>query len=257
MGKVVVALVFVLGLLNGNVFAMAQEGCGGDCVACHSLTIKEAAELLKDVGTVKSIKTDRVRGLYELVLEKDGKQGTAFLDYAKKHLIAGQVFDLATAGTAAPTPAPAHVAKQEIVEPSRIPLENSLVMGNPKGTKKLFVFTDPECPFCSKMHDELKKLAALEPGLTIYIKMFPLKMHPKAYDKARVILGRKSLALLDDSFSGKQLPAPGEKDRREPVDASISLAASFGINSTPTLILPDGRVVVGFRDAESIQDLLR
>ena len=252
MEKVAIIIGLLLVLSAGNALAMGQQGCGGDCVACHSLTIKEASELLKDVGTVKSVKTDRVRGLYELALEKDGKQGTAFMDYAKKHLIAGQVFDLATAST----PSPAPVPKLEKVEISKIPLENSLVMGNLKGTKKLFVFTDPECPFCSKMHGELKKLVALEPGLVVYIKMFPLKMHPNAYDKARVIVGKKSIELLDKAFAGGVLPTPDPEDSKKAIDDTIKFAESIGINATPTLILPDGRIMAGFRDAANIRKLI-
>ena len=127
---------------------------------------------------------------------------------------------------------------------------------NPKGKKRLFVFTDPECPFCAKMHVELKKLTALEPDLAIFIKLYPLKMHPNAYDKSRVILNRKSLALLEKSFAGEKLPAPGARDAKKPVDDTMRFAESAGINSTPTLVLPDGRILPGFKDAAAMRKLL-
>ena len=148
------------------------------------------------------------------------------------------------------------IAGQLRINPAKLGAQNSLVLGNPYGKKKLFVFTDPECPFCGKLHAELKKLTATEPQLAVYIKLYPLKMHPKAYDKARVILGAKSLALLERSFAGGALPAPGPKDSRKPVDATIRFAEANGIHSTPTLVLSDGRVVTGFRDAASIKALL-
>ena len=106
------------------------------------------------------------------------------------------------------------------------------------------------------MHVELKKLVALEPDLAIYIKLFPLKMHPHAYDKARVIIAAKSLSLLEKSFAGGKLPNPGAKDAKKPVDDTMHFADSVGINSTPTLVLPDGRILPGTKAAEEMRKLL-
>jgi thiol:disulfide interchange protein DsbC len=130
-------------------------------------------------------------------------------------------------------------------------------MGNPSGKKRLFVFTDPDCSFCAKLHGELKKLVAMEPELVIYIKMFPLKMHPQAYDKARVLLGSKSLEMLEKAFAHGELPQPGDNYPKEPVDETIKLGESLGINGTPALILPDGRVIAGAREAGVIRELLQ
>lgn len=235
--------------------AMSAQGCGGDCASCHKLTLQEANQLLKNknIGTVKSVKPAPVRGLYELSIQQGGQTVTGYLDYGKKHLIGGQIFDLTTGRLAG---APPEKKKVERINPSRLSMKDSLVMGNPIAKKKLFVFTDPECPYCAKLHAELKKLVAMEPNVAIYIKLYPLKMHPKAYDKARVILGAKSLALLERSFAGGTLPAPGPRDAKKPVDDTMRFAESVGINSTPTLVLPDGRVLTGFKDAASIKALL-
>ena len=235
-------------------FAMSSDGCGGDCASCHAITVQEASGILKDVGIVKAVKPAAVRGLYEITLEKDGHTGSAYLDYGKKHIIAGSVYEIASLQTVV---APTAVKPRERIDPAILQTEHSLVLGNPKGTKRLFVFTDPQCPFCARMHIELKKLVALEPDLVIYIKMFPLKMHPHAYDRARVILSGKSLKLLEESFAGEELPPPGVLTSRKPVDDTIRFAESVGINSTPTLVLPDGRIVPGFKEVKSIQELLR
>jgi thiol:disulfide interchange protein DsbC len=252
--RVVVALSALTLTFASAASAMSGAGCGGDCASCHAISLQEANGILKEVGTVKEVKPSAVRGLYEVTLEKDGKTGSAYLDYGKKHIIAGPVFEIASLQVVG---APAAVKRQERLDVTTLQTEHSLVLGNPKGKKRLFVFTDPECPFCAKMHAELKKLVVLEPDLVVYIKMFPLKMHPHAYDKARVILGEKSLSLLEKSFAGEALPAPGARDSKKPVDDTIRFAESIGINSTPTLVLPDGRILPGFKEAKSIQELLR
>jgi thiol:disulfide interchange protein DsbC len=235
-------------------FAMSGTGCGGECASCHTLSIPEANGILQGLGQVTQVKPAAVRGLFELTMVKDGKSAVAYLDYGKKHLIGGQIYDIASRQLVG---APAESKHQERLDPATLSTKNALVMGNPKGKKRLFVFTDPECPFCAKMHTELKKLVALEPDLAVYIELFPLKMHPHAYDKARVILGAKSLALLDKSFAGGSLPAPGARDAKKPVDDTMRFAESVGISSTPTLVLPDGRILPGVKDAETMRKLLQ
>lgn len=246
----IVALVFA-----APAFAMSTgAGCGGDCASCHAITLQEANTILKDIGAVKAVKPAAVRGLYEVTLEREGKSGVAFMDYGKKHIMGGPIFDIATNRVVG---APAAANRPERLDPATLQVEQSLVLGNPNGKKRLFVFTDPECPFCTKMHVELKKLVALEPDLVVYIKLFPLKMHPNAYDKARVILGERSLKLLDKSFAGEPLPAPKAQDAKKAVDDTMRYAESVGIDATPTLVLPDGRILPGLKDAEAIRKLLK
>ncbi|SNB46400.1 DsbC family protein [Geobacter sp. DSM 9736] len=237
-----------------SAFAMLQQGCGGDCAGCHTLTVKEANALLTGMGEVKQVKTPPVRGLWELHFEKEGKKAVAYIDYGKKYVIPGPVYSIATrspiTGEAPPKPA----AKK--VNVSAIPLADSITMGNPKGKKRLFVFTDPDCPFCSKLHTELKKLVKLEPDVAVYIKLFPLKMHPKAYDKSRAIMqGSDPGKLLDEAFRGGSLPAPAPQGAKG-VDETIRIAGTLGINATPTLVLPDGSVLPGYRKAEEIKRLM-
>jgi thiol:disulfide interchange protein DsbC len=241
-----------------SAFAMSGEGCGGDCASCHTLSLKEAKVILKEMGEVTSVKPAPVRGLYEITLVKAKEHITvhAYLDYGKKHLIGGQIYDLTTHQVVGAATAQAKPQRDRL-DPAGLKSEGSIVMGNPKGKKRLFVFTDPECPFCAKMHLELQKLVPLEPDLAIYIKMYPLKMHPHAYDKARVILGGRSLGLLEKSFAGGKLPAPGARDSKQALDESMRYAESVGINSTPTLVLSDGRILPGVRDAAALRKLLQ
>lgn len=237
----------------------AVDGCGPEPGAkSHSLSLAEANELLRGVGEVKKVSVSPINGLWLLELEKDGRQAVVFMDFEKKNLIAGTVFPLAAANTAKPEATyPLHpVANGGWIDAAKIPLEHSVLMGNSGGEKRLFVFTDTDCPFCSKMHDELKKLVLSEPDLAVYIKVLPLKIHPAAYDKARVILAKSSLELLEQAFAGKKLPAPGEKDLAAPVDETIRYADSVGITGTPTLVLPNGRVVMGLIESGKLQKLL-
>jgi thiol:disulfide interchange protein DsbC len=254
-------LVFALSLsvvVTSPSFAMAKEGCGGECSSCHTLTEKDASTLLSKIGvTAKSVKQSPSRGLFEVLAEKDGKQGVIFIDYGKKHLMQGMVVSLDTL-----QPVSAHAqdlpqAKQVTsVDVSKIPVDKAVVMGNPKGTKKLYVFTDPDCPYCKKGHEELKKLAAIAPDVAIHVMLFPLPMHPGAYDKCRTVLETRNLQLLDKAFEGKDVPKPTQESSKAAIDEIIKFANSNGINGTPTMVMPDGKIEVGMRDAETLKKML-
>jgi thiol:disulfide interchange protein DsbC len=100
----------------------------------------------------------------------------------------------------------------------------------------------------------MKKIVEERKDIVFYIKMYPLKMHPAAYDKAKAIVCEKSLDLLESAHSNKPLPRPNCETNA--VDESIKVAEKLGISGVPVLILPDGRMMSGYRDAKSILTLL-
>ena len=257
MRRVLLASVLITLFSAATSFAMPKEKSGGDCTKCHTLTVKEAGDIVSKLAAgakVTEVKQSPAPGLFEVHIESNGKSGVAHIDYSKKYVIPGLIFEIATGK---PTVAPPPPPPPKKIDVSRIPLEHSVVMGNPKGTKKLIVFTDPECPFCQRLHGELSKLVGLEPDLVVYVKMYPLTIHPKAYDKARAILTASDpLAMMDKAFSGGDLPVPSGDAGKAAVDQSLQFANSIGVNSTPTIIFPDGRMELGARPAEDLRKML-
>jgi thiol:disulfide interchange protein DsbC len=61
--------------------------------------------------------------------------------------------------------------------------------------------------------------------------------------------------MLEDNFAKKEVPKPDCDDTKE-IDANIKLAAELGITGTPTLVFPDGLVVIGAKDAKTLIDYL-
>lgn len=237
---------------------LATTGHGTQCASCHTLTEKEATELLRNTGgTVTSVRQSPAKGLFELLVERNGEKGIIFMDYSKKYVIQGMVFDRQKL-----EPVSAHKAEiprpkqQTTMDVRSIPTTGAINMGNPKGLKKLYVFTDPDCPYCRKGHEELKKLARIAPDVAIYVVLYPLPMHPESYDKARAIVETQSLDILDKAFEGKGVPKPTRENSRTIIDGNITFANANGISGTPTMVMPNGRIEVGMRDAETMKKML-
>jgi thiol:disulfide interchange protein DsbC len=101
----------------------------------------------------------------------------------------------------------------------------------------------------------MKKVIEKRKDIAFFIKMYPLPMHKGAYEEAKAIVCEKSLALLEDAFAKKPLPAP--KCDTKAVDDNIKLGEKLGVRGTPAIILPDGIVVPGYKDADSLIALIK
>jgi thiol:disulfide interchange protein DsbC len=232
--------------------ASMSPGCADKpCGTCHSLGKAEAESLLSGlVDRVLAVREGSVPGFFELDLEKAGRKIPVYLHYSKRYLVTGDVVDLKTKES---------LTKDRFIDLNRvdtagIPLDDAIVIGNPRAAVKVVVFDDPECPFCQKIHPEMQRAVELRPDVAFFIKMLPLKIHPNARKKAEAIICAKSAKMLEDSLAGKKLPEPTCKT--DQIDKNEAEANRLGVRSTPTLILPDGRVMPGYKTAENILELL-
>ncbi len=140
------------------------------------------------------------------------------------------------------------------VDVTQIPLDDALVMGDPKARFRAIVFDDPDCPLCRKLHQEMKKVLEERKDIVFFIKLLPLKSHPSAYKKAKAIVCERSLRMLERALAGRSVPEPTCETTE--VDDTIDLAERMGITGTPTVILPDGGVEVGIMNAEQLANLI-
>jgi thiol:disulfide interchange protein DsbC len=240
--SIVAVLMFSLLSLAAPAGAFPPGG-SGDCQSCHKLEKKEAEELIKKLNpgiTVIDVRTPPVKGLWQIEVDAgEGKRGALLLDYAKKHFIVlSQLIPIDAIG------------KPQKTDFSKLPLKDAVVMGAKGAKKKVVVFSDPDCPYCRKLHDEMKRVIEKRKDIAFYIILYPLPMHKDAYKKSQAVLCEKSQALLDDAFSGKDMPEP--KCGREAVEKNLELAKSLNINGTPTMVREDGTMLSAFLPADKL-----
>lgn len=244
-------LLVLLGPLTGSAQAFTGAACGSDCTSCHNLNKEEAGILLKTNkfgATVKEIRMSPIKGLWEVELEmKNGQRAIINMDFAKQYLIENlKLTKLSRIGKPS--------VATRMIDVDSIPLDDAIIMGNPKADKRIIVFDDPDCPFCRRLHVEIKKMLETRKDIAAYIIQFPLPMHEKAFDKSKALICDKSLELLDDVMSGKTIPA--STCETDGVERNIVLGRSLGINSTPTIIFSDGRVLSGVASAKDLEELI-
>ena len=151
-------------------------------------------------------------------------------------------------GKAPAAPQSAAVKKVDI---KSIPLDDAILLGKADAKSKVIVFTDPECPYCKKLHIEMQEVVKADPGIAFLIKLMPLKMHPNAYGLSKTILcSANPLSVLEAVFAGAPV-APSACPTTK-VDETLATAQQLGVTSTPTLILPDGTILPGYKKAPDL-----
>jgi thiol:disulfide interchange protein DsbC len=251
MKNIVLPLLFLV-LAAVPARAFMEEGCGaGNCAECHSLSVQEAATLFKgNIDKVHKVELAEVPGLWQVEVEKDKKRFPVFIDFSKAYVVTGNIIRLSDGANITASRPP----ESKRVDLAQIPLDDALLLGKATAKTKVIVFTDPECPYCKRLHTELHEVVRRDPEIAFLIKLFPLKMHPNAYTISKSIVCNRSMAMLEDSFAGKPVPPPLCETRA--VDETLALVQKLGINSTPTLVLPDGRVLPGYKKADDLLQLL-
>jgi thiol:disulfide interchange protein DsbC len=258
MKRFVITMFLAVLLMPVSVFAFG--GCESDCMKCHALSTDEVKQILGKLGAAEAnpleVKMSPIKGLWEVSLDDRGNMGIMYIGFSKKHVIAGPIFEVETATNK--TLESAEKLRQEQVrylDVSKVPVDKALLMGEKDAKYKVLVFTDPDCPYCARLHIEMKKILAERKDIAFYIKFMPLSFHPDAYWKSQSILCKKSLEMLENNFAQKEVPKP-DCDDKEEIDNNIKIAQESGITGTPTLVMPDGMLVMGAVDAKRIIELV-
>ncbi|MDA8100338.1 MAG: DsbC family protein [Nitrospiraceae bacterium] len=237
---VLVGLLFASAPIVASAFPPPQNA-KEDCLECHKLDKKDAEAILKKIapeGTVVGIQAAPVKGLWQIEAEVGGKRGVFLLDFSKKYLVDRIV--------------PVDSLGPKKTDFSKLPLKDAVILGAKGAKKKVAVFTDPDCPYCRKLHEELKQVIEKRKDIAFYLFLYPLPSHKDAYKKAQAILCEKSHKLLDDAFSGKEMPEP--KCGNEQVEKNLALGKQIGINGTPAIIREDGLIQGGYLPADKLAD---
>lgn len=124
-----------------------------------------------------------------------------------------------------------------------------------KGDEKhvLSVFTDIDCPFCVKMHNEVPKLNEL--GVTVNYYGYPRAGVGSGSHKklVNVWCSDDQQQAMTDSKGGKTLEA---KECETPIAEHFTIGRQLGVTGTPALITDGGMLIPGYRPAAQLAKML-
>lgn len=235
LSKVVFLLCLSVAMLDVNVASAA------------SMLLKPDVALKKafpDLSFDKINETD-INGLYEVITG----QNILYFYPEKDYLFVGEIYNKEKKPLSAETKRQLREHAMKLVKD--LPLEKAVKIGTGKNT--VIEFTDPDCPYCRKASEFLKK----QRDLTRYIFFAPFA-HPQAITKIHYILNAKDKgAAYEEMMSGKPAPQGAEypDSIKSLAQEHIAQARKVGVQGTPTFFV-NGQEVVG-ADEKRISELLR
>ncbi len=201
---------------------------------------------------VEQVKESPIKGLCEAVVSLQGQKLVLYTDENGRYLLLGgrgglvNIFDLKTKE---------NLTKKELDELNKLSkkqvheLEKYVAFTYGNKGKVVYLFTDPECPFCQRLEPTLKKLAD-EGKIQVKVILYPLPFHPHAKEKSVAIVcqnigweGLKKNFWTEDRM--KNLENWQCEKGKSLVEKSLEAAKKYGVSGTPTMITEDGKKVVG------------
>ncbi len=251
----------IYGEENMNLLTIRSYILVAFCLLCFAIPVAAegvSVEVAKKItDTLKASRPDlnfgnvektQIQGLY---LIRVNTTQFLYVGEAGEYAIAGEMYH-ARPGEFVPVVAQ-HITEMRKNKMDVIPLDDVIIFPSLTGKTKaiLYVFTDVDCHFCRKFHNEtLPDLSAR--GVEVRYLAFP-----------RAGIGSDSYKKMTSAWcaSDKKQALSALKNREtipenicneNPIADQYDLGQEIGITGTPTMLLGDGTLLMGHRPAKEL-----
>ncbi|CAB3759712.1 DsbC family protein [Paraburkholderia humisilvae] len=190
--------------------------------------------------TIKGVSKSPIAGLYEVNL------GTQILytDANGDYLVLGDIVDAKTRKNVTE----ARLADLNRIDFGSLPLANAVKVVKGDGSRKIAVFSDPNCPYCRQLENTLKSVD----NITVYTFLYPV-LSPDSTAKAKSIWCSTDRAKAWESWMlDRHSPTAAGTCDTAAIDKNLSLGQAMNVNGTPTVFLADGRRLPGAVPADRL-----
>ncbi|MGH8493946.1 MAG: DsbC family protein [Moraxellaceae bacterium] len=236
-------------LLSGLALGLALVAAVA-CAGPEDVIRAKVKAVVPDIE-IKSIKPSVIPGLYEV---RASNYESVMVSPDGRYLVQGEVMEIR--GKALVSVEDQSMAAERKAGLATVVRSDMIVypaVGKMKAA--IYVFTDVECGYCRKLHQEVPKLNKL--GVEVRYLAFPRK-GPKTDDSAKmdsVWCAKDRLAALTQAKNGVVLP-PAPSICKSPVASSYEFGQNLGVRGTPAIFDVNGMQLGGYVPAdELVKDL--
>lgn len=182
---------------------------------------------------VTSINDTPIKGIYEVVSEKE----VFYVDESGRYgFVDGRLVDLRTQRDLTA----ARLDQITAIPFNSLPLQHAIKEVRGNGQRRMAVFEDPNCPICRVFN----KFVAQLDDVTVYRFMFPV-IDPSSGALARVAWCSRDRAASWDAIMNGARPQGNENCDVQGLVSILKFGEKHQMNNTPTVILPNGKRLVG------------
>ncbi len=210
-------------------------------------------DLIPQEFKVESVQTlTDIPGLCEVVIKVGAQPLVFYTDKELKYVMAGNLISLAEKKNIT------RERQQEFMKVSQEQLKElekytDFTFGQKSSGKFVYIFTDPDCPFCKRSEPIVEKWAN-EKGVEVRVVLFPLPIHPQAFGKSvALVCDKKGWEEYKSGYTSNNQCEEGKKK----IESNLLLAEKYGINGTPTFIGMNGRIHSGLPTEKDLDKLIQ
>ena len=189
-----------------------------------------------------SITESAIKGLYEVLVGSE----VVYVSDDGQHLIVGDIRDMKTGQNLTDDKR----AQLRLKEIAAFDEKEMIVFAPEKETKyTVNVFTDVDCPYCAKFHNEVPELN--KNGVKVRYLAFPRAGIGSQTYKTMVSVWcaeDRQQAITDAKAKREVKPATCNN----PIDKEYELGKRIGVSGTPAMLLSNGELVPGYVPAEQL-----
>ncbi len=214
----------------------------GEIPSAVTDTVKHVQTLIKAEASQVAVNESPMAGIYEAVIGNE----IIYISADGLHFMIGDVYETKTR---------INITDAKRIEQRAVAInaveDSELVVFSPKNETKftINVFTDVDCPYCSKFHIEVPKLN--EAGIKVRYFAFPRAgKGSKTYNTmVSVWCAKDQQQAMTDAKARRDIKAATCEN---PVQKQYELGQGIGITGTPALVFSDGSLVPGYVPAEKL-----
>ncbi len=210
--------------------------------------IREAMTKMAPDLKIDSIELSPIAGLYEVIFGAN----VIYLSADGKYIVQGSIIETATRKNI--TEVAKGKGRASIL--ADLKDENMVVFAPEEVKHTVTVFTDIDCGYCRKLHDEVAKYNEL--GIKIRYAAYPRAgIGSASFAKAEAVwCSDDRESAMTQAKSGKAVDSTIEKDCASHVQDQYKMARALDLSGTPALFLESGELVPGYVAAERLIEQL-
>ncbi|ARU55305.1 protein-disulfide isomerase [Oleiphilus messinensis] len=193
---------------------------------------------------IKAISDSVLPGLFEVQSNNDQM---LYVTQDASHFVVGDVYQVAANELVNVTEKKREALRADAL--NAIPEQDMIVFAPEKTKATITVFTDIDCVYCRKLHQDVPRLNEL--GIKVRYLAYPRAgLQSPSYSKAvSAWCAGDPQQALTDAKAGKSIPG---KTCENSIKAQFELGQKVGVTGTPAIILESGELVRGYLPADSL-----
>jgi thiol:disulfide interchange protein DsbC len=189
----------------------------------------------------KEIRLTLMEGVFEVRVGRN----VAYTDQYGQYFLFGHLFDMLKQKDLTE----ARLKELARIDFQELPKGAAIVIKKGTGKRHLAVFSDPDCPFCRRLEQELEKVS----DVTIHLYLMPLRIHRDAKAKSIAVWCAGNPQKVWSDMMVRNVEPPTDKACPHPIERIQAYATQQSITATPTMVRADGRVHSGAMTTAQIE----